>query len=54
MSGGIGSSTQMQALIGTAGELTGDTPMAQAVTDLANAVNAGAVPRMSTTAQYMP
>lgn len=38
--GSIGSSTQMQALIGTAGELTGDTPMAQAVTDLANAVNA--------------
>ena len=40
LSGSIGSSTQMQALIGTAGELTGDTPMAQAVTDLANAVNA--------------
>ena len=36
LSGSIGSSTQMQALIGTAG----DTPMAQAVTDLANAVNA--------------
>lgn len=33
LSGSIGSSTQMQAL-------TGDTPMAQAVTDLANAVNA--------------
>lgn len=40
LSGSIGSSTQMQALIGTAGELTGDTPMAQAVTDLANAVSA--------------
>lgn len=40
LSGSIGSSTQMQALIGTAGELTGDTPMAQSVTDLANAVNA--------------
>lgn len=40
LSGSIGSSTQMQALLGTAGELSGDTPMAQAVTDLANAVNA--------------
>ncbi|RSX51039.1 hypothetical protein D2E25_1887 [Bifidobacterium goeldii] len=40
LSGSIGSSTQMQALIGTAGELTGNTPMAQAVVDLANAVNA--------------
>ncbi|KAB7791034.1 hypothetical protein [Bifidobacterium leontopitheci] len=40
LSGSIGSSTQMQALIGTAGELSGDTPMAHAVTDLANAVNA--------------
>ena len=40
LSGSIGSTTQMQALIGTAGELTGNTPMAQAVVDLANAVNA--------------
>lgn len=43
----------MQALIGTAGELTGDTPMAQAVTDLATR-STRSVPRMSTTAQYMP
>lgn len=40
LSGSIGSKTQMQALIGTAGELSGDTPLAQAVVDLANAVNA--------------
>lgn len=40
LSGSIGNTTQMAALIGTAGELTGDTPLAQAVVDLANAVNA--------------
>ncbi|OZG65714.1 hypothetical protein BHAP_0517 [Bifidobacterium hapali] len=38
--GSISTKTQMSALIGTAGELSGDTPLAQAVVDLANAVNA--------------
>ncbi|MBT1161572.1 MULTISPECIES: hypothetical protein [Bifidobacterium] len=40
LSGSISNKTQMAALIGTAGELSGDTPLAQAVVDLANAVNA--------------
>lgn len=39
LSGSIGTSTQLSALMGTAGELSGDTPLAQAVLDLANAVN---------------
>lgn len=39
LSGSIGTSTQLPALMGTAGELSGDTPLAQAVLDLANAVN---------------
>ena len=39
LSGSSGTSTQLPALMGTAGELSGDTPLAQAVLDLANAVN---------------
>jgi len=39
LSGSIGTSTQLPALMGTAGELSGDTPLAKAVLDLANAVN---------------
>lgn len=39
LSGSIGDSTQLPALIGTAGELSADTPLAQAVIDLADAVN---------------
>lgn len=39
LSGSIGSSTQLPALMGTAGELSGNTPLAQAVLDLADAVN---------------
>ena len=39
LSGSIGASTQLPALMGTAGELSGDVPLAQAVLDLANAVN---------------
>lgn len=39
LSGSIGTSTQLPALMGTACELSGDTPLAQAVLDLANAVN---------------
>lgn len=39
LSGSIGTSTQLPALMGTAGELSGDTPLAQAVLDLSNAVN---------------
>ncbi|MBW3093554.1 hypothetical protein KIH79_11610 [Bifidobacterium sp. 82T10] len=39
LSGSIGTSTQLPALIGTAKELSGDTPLATAVVDLANAVN---------------
>lgn len=39
LSGSIGTSTQLPALMGTAGELSGDTPLAQAILDLANAVN---------------
>ncbi|NEG55292.1 hypothetical protein [Bifidobacterium platyrrhinorum] len=40
LSGSIGSSTQLTALMGTAGELSGDTPLAAAVLDEANAVDA--------------
>lgn len=40
LSGSIGSSTQLGALIGTAGELGGDTPLAKAVVGQANAVDA--------------
>ena len=40
LSGAPGTKTQMGALIGMTGELTGSTPLAQSVTDLANAVNA--------------
>lgn len=39
LSGSISTSTQLPALVGTAGELSGDTPLAQAVIDLADAVN---------------
>lgn len=39
LSGSIGTKTQMTALMGTAGELKGDTPLAHAVTGLATAVN---------------
>lgn len=39
MSMPAGQKTQMGALIGMTGELTGDTPLAASVTDLANAVN---------------
>ncbi len=39
LSGSIGTKTQLSALMGTAGELKGDTPLAQAVTGLATAVN---------------
>lgn len=39
LSGSIGTSTQLPALVGTAGELSDDTPLAQAVIDLADAVN---------------
>lgn len=40
LSGSVGNSTQLTALMGTAGELSGDTPVAEAVTNLASAVNA--------------
>ena len=39
MSGSPGTKTQMGALIGMTGELTGDTPLSQSVSDLAAAVN---------------
>lgn len=39
LSGGIGDTTQLGALMGTAGELKGDTALAHAVTNLATAVN---------------
>ncbi|NMN01366.1 hypothetical protein G1C96_1958 [Bifidobacterium sp. DSM 109958] len=39
MSGTPGTKTQMGALIGMTGELTGDTPLSQSVSDLASAVN---------------
>ena len=40
LSGSIGTSTQLTALMGTAGELSGDTPLAAAVLDEANATDA--------------
>lgn len=40
LSGSMGNSTQLTALMGTTGELNGDTPLARAVTNLASAVNA--------------
>lgn len=39
LSESIGTSTQLTAILGTAAELNGDTPVAQSVVDLANAVN---------------
>lgn len=39
LSGSIGTKTQLSALMGTAGELKGETPLAHAVTGLATAVN---------------
>ncbi|RYQ08985.1 tubuliform spidroin [Bifidobacterium pseudolongum subsp. globosum] len=39
LSGSIGTTTQLSALMGTAGELKGDTPLEHAVTGLATAVN---------------
>lgn len=39
LSGSIGTKTQLSALMGTAGELKGDTPLEHAVTGLATAVN---------------
>ncbi|MCI2174460.1 MAG: hypothetical protein LKK47_01130 [Bifidobacterium thermacidophilum] len=39
LSGSIGDSTQMSALLGTAGELNSDTPVARAVADISNATN---------------
>ncbi len=39
LSGSIGDSSQLSALMGTAGELSKNTPLAQAVIDLADAVN---------------
>ena len=39
LSGSIGTKTQLSALMGTAGELKGDTPLAHVVTGLATAVN---------------
>ena len=38
-SGSLGNSTQLSAILGTASELNGDTPVAKSVADLANAVN---------------
>ncbi len=39
LSGSIGNATQLPAILGTASELNGDTPVAKSVADLANAVN---------------
>ena len=39
LSGSLGNSTQLSAMLGTASELNGDTPVAKSVADLANAVN---------------
>lgn len=39
LSGSLGNSTQLSAVLGTASELNGDTPVAKSVADLANAVN---------------
>lgn len=39
LSGSLGNFTQLSAILGTASELNGDTPVAKSVADLANAVN---------------
>lgn len=39
LSGSFGNFTQLSAILGTAAELNGDTPVAKSVADLANAVN---------------
>ncbi|MDH7881262.1 hypothetical protein OB941_08060 [Bifidobacterium catenulatum subsp. kashiwanohense] len=39
LSGSLGNATQLSAILGTASELNGDTPVAKSVADLANAVN---------------
>ena len=39
LSGSLGNSTQLSAILGTASELNGDTPVAKSVADLANVVN---------------
>lgn len=39
LSGSLGNSTQLSAILGTASELNGDTPVVKSVADLANAVN---------------
>lgn len=39
LSGSLGNSTQLSAILATASELNGDTPVAKSVADLANAVN---------------
>lgn len=39
LSDSLGNSTQLSAILGTASELNGDTPVAKSVADLANAVN---------------
>ena len=39
LSGSLGNSTQLAAILGTASELNGDTPVAKSVADLANVVN---------------
>ncbi len=39
LSGSLGNSTQLPAILGTASELNGDTPVAKSVADLANVVN---------------
>ena len=39
LSGSLGNSTQLSAILGTAAELNGDTPVAKSVADLANVVN---------------
>lgn len=39
LSGSFGNSTQLSAILGTASELNGDTPVAKSVADLANVVN---------------
>ena len=39
LSGSLGNSTQLSAILGTASELNGDTPVAKSVADLANVIN---------------
>ena len=39
LSGSLGNSTQLSAILGTASELNGDTPVVKSVADLANVVN---------------